>query len=85
MGELTLDAFIKLFYPDIELLYSRAKYIEKLPRKEATPERKGQEIKGYDGMVFSIEDEQKYLWVGQVKTGDWDYCLKAINPSRFDI
>lgn len=78
MGELTLDTFIKLFYPNIELLYSRAKYIEKLPHKEATPERKGQEIKGYDGMVFSIEDGQKYFWVGQVKTGDWNYCLNAI-------
>ena len=78
MGELTLDAFIKLFFPNIELLYSRAKYIEKLPHKEATPARKGQEIKGYDGMVFSIEDGQKYFWVGQVKTGIWSYCLDAI-------
>ena len=78
MGELTLDAFIKLFFPNIELLYSRAKYIEKLPHKEATLSRKGQEIKGYDGMVFSIEDGQKYFWVGQVKTGDWSYCLNAI-------
>lgn len=78
MGELTLDTFIKLFYPNIELLYSRAKYIEKRPHKEAAPERKGQEIKGYDGMVFSIEDGQKYFWVGQVKTGDWNYCLNAI-------
>lgn len=78
MGELTLDAFIKLYHPNIELLYSRAKYIEKLPHKEASPERKGHEIKGYDGMVFSIEDEQKYFWVGQVKTGKWDYCLSEI-------
>ncbi len=78
MGELALDIFIKLFYPNIEMLYSRAKYIEKLPRKEQIPSRNGQEIKGYDGMVFSIENGQKYFWVGQVKTGSWKYCFDDI-------
>lgn len=29
-------------------------------------------------MVFSIENGQKYFWVGQVKTGDWNYCLDGI-------
>lgn len=52
LGELTLDCFIKLFFPDIEMLYSRAKYLERRPHKEETVERKGHEIRGYDGMVF---------------------------------
>lgn len=78
LGELTLDCFIKLFFPDIEMLYSRAKYLERRPHKEETVERKGHEIRGYDGMVFSIENGQKYFWVGQVKTGDWNYCLDGI-------
>ena len=78
LGELTLDCFIKLFFPDIEMLYSRVKYLEKRPHKEEIVERKGHEIKGYDGMVFSIENGQKYLWIGQVKTGDWKYCLDGI-------
>lgn len=78
LGELTLDSFIKLFFPNIEMLYSRAKYMERIPYKEETAERKGHEIKGYDGMVFSIEDGQKYFWVGQAKTGYWEYCLSAI-------
>lgn len=78
LGELTLDCFIKLFFPDIEMLYSRAKYLERRPHKEETVERKGYEIKGYDCMVFSIENGKKYFWVGQVKTGDWKYCLDGI-------
>ena len=78
LGELALDCFIKLFFPDIEMLYSRAKYLERRPHKEETVERKGHEIKGYDNMVFSIENGQKYFWVGQVKTGDWKYCLDGI-------
>ena len=78
LGELTLDCFIKLFFPDIEMLYSRAKYLERRPHKEEPVERKGHEIKGYDCMVFSIENGKKYFWVGQVKTGDWKYCLDGI-------
>lgn len=78
LGELTLDSFIKLFFPNIEMLYSRAKYTEKIPHKEEILDRKGHEIKGYDGMVFSIENGQKYFWVGQVKTGGWKYCLDNI-------
>lgn len=78
LGELTLDCFIKLFFPDIEMLYSRVKYLEKRPHEEKIVERKGHEIKGYDGMFFSIENGQKYFWVGQVKTGGWKYCLDGI-------
>lgn len=78
LGELTLDAFLKLFFPNIEMLYSRAKYMEQYPHKEEIIEQNGHEIKGYDGMIFSVENERKYFWVGQVKTGTWDYCLKAI-------
>ena len=78
LGELTLDSFIKLFFPDIEMLYSRVKYIERKPHKEEDIQRQGQEIKGYDSMVFSIENGHKYFWVGQVKTGSWQYCLNNI-------
>ena len=78
MGELALDAFLKCFFSNIELLYSRVKYCERIPRKEAGIKRKGHEIKGYDGMVFSCENGQKCIWVGQVKTGDWKYCFDGI-------
>ena len=77
-GELTLDSFIKFFFPNIEMLYSRAKYIERKPHREENFQHTGQEIKGYDCMVFSVENSQKYLWVGQVKTGSWRYCLNNI-------
>ena len=78
MGELTLDCFVKLFFPNIELLYSRAKYIERIPHKEKELKKSGHEIKGYDGLVFSLEYGKKIFWAGQVKTGKWDYCLDGI-------
>lgn len=78
LGELTLDSFIKLFFPNIEMLYSRVKYLERYPHKEKDMKRSGHEVKGYDGMLFSIEDNQKYIWLGQAKTGDWDYCFYGI-------
>ena len=78
MGELALDVFLKSFFSNIELLYSRVKYSERCPRKEAELERKGHEIKGYDGIVFSCENGRKCIWVGQVKTGTWTYCFEGI-------
>lgn len=78
LGELTLDCFIKQFFPNIELLYSRSKYTERIPHKVKNPKIGGHEIKGYDGLVFSIENGQKYFWAGQVKTGEWNYCLTGI-------
>lgn len=78
LGELALDSFIKCFFTHIQMLYSRVKYLERYPRKEINSERTGHEIKGHDSMLFSVEDGQKYMWVGQVKTGTWDYCLKGI-------
>ncbi len=78
MGELALDSFIKCFFENIEMLYSRVKYYEKYPQKDANAKRKGHEIKGYDGLLFSSEKNKKYMWVGQVKTGAWDYCFKGI-------
>lgn len=78
MGELALDSFIKCFFDGIELLYSRVKYYEKYPQKELEAPRKGHEIKGYDGLLFSVEESRKYMWVGQVKTGSWDYCFREI-------
>ena len=78
MGELTLDCFIKTFFDDIEMLYSRVKYIERVPRKNLDKEKKGQEVKGYDGLVFSVANGIKYMWAGQVKTGSWEYCLREI-------
>lgn len=77
-GELTLDAFLKLFFPNIETLFSRVKYLERYPHKERDYIEKGHEIKGYDAMVFSLEGNKKYFWIGQVKTGSWDYCLNGI-------
>lgn len=78
MGELALDSFIKCFFDEIELLYSRVKYLEKIPQSKEIPDRKGHEVKGYDGLVFSKENGQKYMWVGQVKTGTWRYCFDGI-------
>lgn len=78
MGELTLDCFVKLFFPNIELLYSRAKYMERIPHKEKEVKKSGHEIKGYDSLVFSVENDKKIFWAGQVKTGKWDYCLDGI-------
>lgn len=78
MGELTLDCFIKTFFDDIEMLYSRVKYIERVPRKNIEKGKKGQEVKGYDGLVFSVSNGKKYMWAGQAKTGTWDYCLNGI-------
>ncbi len=77
-GELALDSFLKCFFPNMEMLYSRVKYLEKYPKKEIEKKRTGHEVKGYDGLLFSIENNQKYMWVGQVKTGDWQYCLCGI-------
>lgn len=78
LGELTLDSFIKLFFPNIEMVYSRVKYLERYPHKESTEKRAGHEVKGYDGILFSVDGKEKCFWLGQVKTGDWDYCLKEI-------
>lgn len=78
LGELALDSFVKCFFSDIQMLYSRVKYLERYPRKEIDGKRTGHEIKGYDSMLFSIENGRKYMWVGQVKTGEWSYCLEGI-------
>lgn len=78
LGELALDSFVKCFFNHIEMLYSRVKYLERYPKQEIDTKRSGHEIKGYDSMLFSVENDQKYMWVGQVKTGTWDYCLKGI-------
>ena len=78
LGELALDSFIKCFFSNIQMLYSRVKYLERYPKKEIDFKRTGHEIKGHDSMLFSVEDGQRYMWVGQVKTGTWDYCLKGI-------
>lgn len=78
LGELALDSFIKCFFSHIQMLYSRVKYLERYPKKEIDSKRTGHEIKGHDSMLFSVEDGQKYMWVGQAKTGTWDYCLKGI-------
>ncbi len=78
LGELALDSFVKCFFNHIQMLYSRVKYLERYPKKEIDAKRSGHEIKGHDSMLFSVENNQKYMWVGQVKTGTWDYCLKGI-------
>lgn len=78
LGELALDTFIKCFFEHIEMLYSRVKYLERYPKKEIEDKRKGHEVKGYDSLLFSVENQQKYMWIGQVKTGSWEYCSKGI-------
>lgn len=78
LGELALDSFIKLFFPHIEMTFSRVKYLDRYPKKEIPTERKGKEVKGYDSILFSYENGQRYVWLGQVKTGDWAYCLSGI-------
>lgn len=78
LGELALDSFVKCFFNHIQMLYSRVKYLERYPKQGIDAKRSGHEIKGHDSMLFSIENDQKYMWVGQVKTGTWDYCLKGI-------
>ena len=78
LGELALDSFVKCFFNHIQMLYSRVKYLERFPKQEIDAKQYGHEIKGHDSMLFSIENDQKYMWVGQVKTGTWDYCLKGI-------
>ena len=60
------------------MLYSRVKKVETVPRINLDIKRNGQEIKGYDGLVFSEQNGRKYMWTGQVKTGSWEYCLGAI-------
>lgn len=82
LGELALDSFIKCFFDHIQMLYSRVKYLERYPKIEIDPKRVGHEVKGHDSLLFSVEDGRKYMWVGQVKTGAWDYCLKG---SKADI
>ena len=52
--------------------------MERFPHKEENPIQRGHEIKGYDGFVFSIENNKKFFWAGQVKTGGWDYCFSSI-------
>lgn len=78
LGELALDSFVKCFFNHIQILYSRVKYLERYPKQEIDTKRSGHEVKGHDSMLFSVENGQKYMWVGQVKTGTWDYCLKGI-------
>lgn len=69
LGELTLDCFIKLFFPDIEMLYSRVKYLEKRPHEEKIVERKGHEIKGYDGMFFLLKTVKNIFGLDKLKPG----------------
>ena len=52
--------------------------MERIPHKAKDSKKSGHEIKGYDGLVFSIEDDKKIFWAGQVKTGTWKYCLEGI-------
>ncbi|MCI8473976.1 MAG: DUF1837 domain-containing protein [Oscillospiraceae bacterium] len=78
LGELALDSFVKCFFSHIQMLYSRVKYLERYPKEEPDGKRTGHEIKGYDSMLFSVENGRKYMWIGQVKTGEWTYCLGGI-------
>lgn len=73
MGELILDMYLRAIYTDAEILYSRVLYRDHVPTKEYK-----QEIKGYDSICFSCDNNQPKIWLGQVKTGKLDYCLNSI-------
>lgn len=69
MGEVLLDIFIQLSSTNTKKLVARAKHTEMNSRKEIT---------GYDALYFTIEGNEKYLWLGQAKAGQKKYCKKSI-------
>jgi hypothetical protein len=68
-GEILFDILIQVYEPKSQKLIARAKYRQL---------NDNQEIKGYDAMYFTKDEQGIYLWLGQVKTGDCSYCTKSI-------
>ena len=73
LGELLLDAMLRKFYPQTKTVISRVKYLERQPKREIK-----RELYGYDAIMFSEGEGQISIWLGQAKTGDWDYCSESI-------
>lgn len=68
-GELLLDLLIQIYEPDITKLLARAKYSQMGDANE---------IKGYDALYFTKNNDEISLWLGQVKTGSESYCKTSI-------
>lgn len=68
-SEVLLDLLLALYYPQNCKLATRAIY-----RQQSD----NQEIKGFDGLHFVIENGKKYIWLGQAKMGGRDYCINSI-------
>lgn len=68
-GEVLLDILLQVFEPISQKLIARAKYKQQGDNNE---------IKGYDALYFTKDDDEVSLWLGQVKTGDYSYCKSSI-------
>jgi len=73
LGELILEILLRTYY-STNMIMSRVKYSSQNPTKYLKSE-----TKGYDAIMFS-QDESKQIsmWLGQVKAGRLDYCVKSI-------
>lgn len=70
VGELMLDILIQAMHPNIEKLFTRAKYKQFADNSEIT---------GYDAAFFlKTSDHKIELWLGQAKAGGEAYCKKDI-------
>ncbi len=67
-SELLFDLFINLFYESNKLA-TRTIYRQK---------DDNQEIKGFDGVHFILEEGKKEIWLGQAKMGSVSYCTRDI-------
>jgi len=67
-SELLFDLFINLFY-DSNKLATRTIYRQN---------DDNQEIKGFDGLHFIVENKKKEIWLGQAKMGTVSYCSSDI-------
>ncbi|OXS52152.1 hypothetical protein B1A99_34920 [Cohnella sp. CIP 111063] len=68
-GEVLLDILIQVFEPVSQKMIARAKYKQQGDNSE---------IKGYDALYFTKNDNEISLWMGQVKTGTYSYCKNSI-------
>lgn len=68
-GEVLLDVLIQVFEKNSQKLIARAKYKQLGDNSE---------IKGYDALYFTKFNDEITLWLGQVKTGSFDYCKREI-------
>lgn len=69
VGEVILDILIQVFEPVSQKLIARAKFKQQGDNTE---------IKGYDTLYFTKNNEEISLWLGQAKTGSFNYCKSDI-------